>query len=82
MMSPGRTSRLPRPAAPLPRFEAMGESFDDKLFVFGALQLRRREDIVPNLGNADALTLPLDEFCINAESADLIHSRITDGIRW
>ena len=29
----------------------------DKLFVFGALQLRRREDIVPNLGNADASTL-------------------------
>ncbi|MCC6929850.1 MAG: carboxypeptidase regulatory-like domain-containing protein [Gemmatimonadaceae bacterium] len=29
----------------------------DKLFYFTALQLRRREDIVPNLGNADAATL-------------------------
>ena len=34
-----------------------GPILKDKLFVFGALQLRRREDIVPNLGNADAGTL-------------------------
>ncbi|MCC6771409.1 MAG: carboxypeptidase regulatory-like domain-containing protein, partial [Gemmatimonadaceae bacterium] len=34
-----------------------GPIVKDKLFVFGALQLRRREDIVPNLGNADAGTL-------------------------
>jgi len=34
-----------------------GPIVKDKLFVFGALQLRRREDIVPNLGNADATTL-------------------------
>ncbi|MEO6446109.1 MAG: carboxypeptidase regulatory-like domain-containing protein [Gemmatimonadaceae bacterium] len=34
-----------------------GPIIKDKLFVFGALQLRRREDIVPNLGNADAFTL-------------------------
>ncbi|MFP5353668.1 MAG: carboxypeptidase regulatory-like domain-containing protein [Gemmatimonadota bacterium] len=34
-----------------------GPIIKDKLFVFGALQLRRREDIVPNLGNADVNTL-------------------------
>lgn len=34
-----------------------GPIVKDKLFVFGAVQLRRREDIVPNLGNADANTL-------------------------
>ena len=34
-----------------------GPIIKDKLFVFGALQLRRREDIIPNLGNADATTL-------------------------
>lgn len=34
-----------------------GPIVKDKLFVFGALQLRRREDVIPNLGNADATTL-------------------------
>ena len=34
-----------------------GPVIKDKLFFFTALQLRRREDIVPNLGNADASTL-------------------------
>lgn len=34
-----------------------GPIVKDKLFFFGAVQLRRREDIVPNLGNADATTL-------------------------
>jgi len=34
-----------------------GPIVKDKLFFFGAVQLRRREDIIPNLGNADATTL-------------------------
>ncbi|MEP7380915.1 MAG: carboxypeptidase regulatory-like domain-containing protein [Gemmatimonadota bacterium] len=34
-----------------------GPIVKDKLFFFGALQMRRREDIVPNLGNADPGTL-------------------------
>ncbi len=43
-----------------------GPIIKDKLFVFGALQLRRREDIVPNLGNADALTL--ERFGVSPDS--------------
>jgi hypothetical protein len=34
-----------------------GPIVKDHLFVFGALQLRRRDDVVPSLGNADASTL-------------------------
>lgn len=34
-----------------------GPIVQDKLFWFGSLQLRRRNDVVPSLGNADAATL-------------------------
>jgi len=43
-----------------------GPIVKDKLFFFGAMQLRRREDIVPNLGNADATTL--ERFGVAADS--------------
>lgn len=34
-----------------------GPIVKDRLFWFGSLQLRRRDDVVPSLGNADAATL-------------------------
>lgn len=34
-----------------------GPIVEDRLFWFGSLQLRRRDDVVPSLGNADAATL-------------------------
>ena len=43
-----------------------GPIVKDKLFFFGAMQLRRREDIVPNLANADAATL--ERFGVAADS--------------
>lgn len=43
-----------------------GPIVKDKLFFFGAMQLRRREDIVPNLGNADAATL--ERFGVSPDS--------------
>ena len=45
-----------------------GPIVKDKLFVFGALQMRRREDIVPNLGNADAGTL--ERFGVSPDSVN------------
>lgn len=38
----------------------------DKLFIFGALQARRRNDVVSSLANSDALTL--ERFGVNADS--------------
>ena len=45
-----------------------GPVVKDRMFAFGALQLRRREDIVPNLGNADANTL--ERFGVAPDSVD------------
>lgn len=40
----------------------------DKLFAFGSLQLRRRNDVVTSLGNSDALTL--SRFGVSPDSVD------------
>jgi hypothetical protein len=47
----------------------------DKLFAFGALQLRRRNDVVSSLANADALTL--ERFGVSSDSVNRFTSLLT-----
>jgi hypothetical protein len=49
----------------------------DKLFVFGSLQFRRRNDVVPSLGNSDALTLT--RFGVNPDSVARFTSLLTQS---
>lgn len=52
----------------------------DKLFVFGALQARRRNDVVSSLANADALTL--ERFGVSADSVTRFTGLLTNvGVR-
>ena len=47
----------------------------DRLFAFGALQLRRRNDVVASLANADALTL--ERFGVSSDSVARFTSLLT-----
>ncbi|MGQ0650375.1 MAG: carboxypeptidase regulatory-like domain-containing protein [Gemmatimonadaceae bacterium] len=52
----------------------------DKLFVFGALQLRRRNDVVSSLANSDAVTL--ERFGVSSDSVSRFTSLLTSaGVR-
>ena len=57
-----------------------GPIVKDKLFVFGALQLRRRNDVVSSLANSDALTL--ERFGVSADSVSRFTQLLTSaGVR-
>ncbi len=54
-----------------------GPIIRDKLFVFGSIQLRRRDDVITSLTNSDALTL--SRFGVSPDSVDRFTSLLTDA---
>ncbi len=54
-----------------------GPIVKDRLFWFGSLQLRRRDDVVPSLGNADAATLT--RFGVSPDSVTRFTSLLTQA---